>query len=216
MINVASKSGTNEFHGVAYAFLQSQILNANSWSNNRTRVPKGKFQYDLFGGALGGRIKRDKTFFFLNYEGLRQGSPNNFLASVPLPAWKSGNFSNAFDAQGRLDVIYDPLTTRPNPAQPGTFIRDAFPSNMIPSDRIHPISANVVKYYPDPNIPGQVFGQVNNLSEDREERQQHRWLVHPDGPLHQPEAPALRAFRRRAERELSARSDRPGVSRARP
>jgi hypothetical protein len=144
VINVASKSGTNEFHGVAYAFLQSQILNANSWSNNRNRVPKGKFQYDLFGGALGGRIKRDRTFFFLNYEGLRQGSPNNFLATVPLPSWKTGNFSNAFDAQGRLDVIYDPLTTRANPSQPGTFIRDAFPNNTIPGDRIHPISANVV------------------------------------------------------------------------
>ena len=162
VINVASKSGTNEFHGVAYAFLQSQVLNANSWSNNRTRVPKGQFQYDLFGGALGGRIKRDRTFFFMNYEGLRQGSPNNFLATVPLPAWKKGDFSNAIDPQGRLDVIYDPLTTRPNPNQPGTYIRDAFPGNVIPAERIHPISANVVKYYPDPNIQGQTFGQVNN------------------------------------------------------
>jgi len=163
VINVASKSGTNEFHGVAYVFLQSQALNANSWSNNRNRVPKGKFQYDLFGGALGGRIKRDRTFFFMNYEGLRQGSPNNFLATVPLPAWKKGDFSNALDPQGRLDVIYDPLTTRANPNQLGTYIRDAFPGNVIPPERIHAISANVVKYYPDPNIPGQTFGQVNNF-----------------------------------------------------
>ena len=160
VINVASRSGTNEFHGVAYGFLQSQILNANSWSNDRTSVPKGKFQYNLFGGALGGRIKRDRTFFFVNYEGLRQGSPNNFLASVPLASWKTGNFSNAFDSQGRLDVIYDPDTTRSNGA--GGYIRDAFPNNTIPGNRIHPISANVVKFYPDPNIQGQVFGQVNN------------------------------------------------------
>ena len=62
-----------------------------------------------------------------------------------------------------MDVIYDPLTTRPNPAQPGTFIRDAFPNNTIPTDRIHPISANVVKFYPDPNVQGQVFGQLNNF-----------------------------------------------------
>ena len=54
VINVASKSGTNEFHGVAYTFLQSQILNANSWSNNRNRVPKGKFQYDLLAGRWAG------------------------------------------------------------------------------------------------------------------------------------------------------------------
>src|SRR5262249_13984457 len=161
VINVASRSGANEFHGVGYGFLQSQILNANSWSNNRTRVPKGKFQYDLFGGALGGRIKRDRTFFFVNYEGLRQGSPNNFLATVPLSSWKTGNFSNAFDSQGRLDVIYDPDTTRSNGA--GGYIRDAFPGNAIPGNRIHPISANVVKFYPDPNIQGQVFGQLNNF-----------------------------------------------------
>src|SRR5437762_8518212 len=103
-------------------FLRSQILNANSWSNNRNKVPKGKFQYDMFGGALGGPIKRDRTFFFMNYEGLRQGRPNNFLASVPLPGWKTGNFSNAFDSHGRLDVFYDPSTTLPNPAAPGTYI----------------------------------------------------------------------------------------------
>ncbi|HZT31622.1 MAG TPA: carboxypeptidase-like regulatory domain-containing protein [Bryobacteraceae bacterium] len=162
VINVASKSGTNEFHGVAYLFLQSQILNANSWSNNRTSVPKGKFQYDMFGGALGGRIIRDRTFFFMNYEGVRQGSPNQFLASVPLPAWKNGDFSNARDAQGRPVAIYDYLTTRANPAAPGTYIRDAFPNNVIPANRIDPISANIAKYYPDPNVPGQVFGQINN------------------------------------------------------
>jgi len=46
VINVASKSGTNQLHGVGYMFLQSQVLNANSWSNNRTAVPKGKFQYE--------------------------------------------------------------------------------------------------------------------------------------------------------------------------
>lgn len=162
VINVASKSGTNEYHGVAYMFLQSQILNANSWSNDRTGVPKGKFQYDQFGAAAGGRIIRDRTFFFVNYEGLRQGSPNNFLASVPLPAWKTGNFSNARDAQGRQVMIYDPLTTRANPDAPGAYVRDAFPNNTIPAERIHPISANIAKFYPDPNIPGQVFGQVNN------------------------------------------------------
>src|SRR5262249_50843760 len=163
VINVASKSGTNDFHGVAYTFLQSQILNANSWQNNRTRVPKGKFQYDLFGGALGGRIKRDRTFFFMNYEGLRQGSPNNFLATVPLPGWKTGDFSSAKDVQGRQVVIYDPTNTRANPDAPGTYIRVAFHGIVIPAQRIHPISANVAKYYPDPNQPGQVFGQLNNF-----------------------------------------------------
>jgi hypothetical protein len=162
VINVASKSGTNELHGVAYMFLRSQILNANSWSNNRTNVPKGKFSYGQFGGAMGGHIKKDKTFFFMNYEGTRTGSPASFLATVPLPAWKNGDFNTAKDAQGRMVVVYDPLTTRADPNNPGKYIRDAFPNNTIPGGRLHPISQAVQKYYPDPNMPGQVFGQVNN------------------------------------------------------
>ncbi len=181
VINVASKSGTNQVHGVGYGFLQSQILNANSWSNNRTNVRKGKFQYKQFGGALGGPIKKDRTFFFLNYEGTRQGSPNNFLATVPLPGWKTGDFTSARDSQGRQVIVYDPLTTRANPDAPGKFIRDAFPGNKIPGDRIHPISANVAKYYPDPNLPGQVFGQVNNyLKTGKNVNKQDGWFTRID------------------------------------
>lgn len=162
VINVASRSGTNEFHGVIYEFLRSDKLNANSWSNNRNRVARLPFQYNQFGAAGGGRIVRDRTFFFGNYEGIRQGSPQSFLSTVPLSEWKQGDFSGARDRNGSQIVIYDYLTTRPNPAAPGTFVRDPFPNNRIPSNRIHPISTNVAKYWPDPNRPGEQFGQVNN------------------------------------------------------
>ncbi len=162
VINVASRSGTNEYHGVLYEFLRSDKLNANTWSNNRNRVARLPFQFNQFGAAGGGPIKHDRTFFFLNYEGVRQGSPITFLATVPLPAWKTGDFRNAFDRNGSQVRIYDYLTTRANPDAPGTFLREQFPNNTIPSSRIHPISANFLKYWPDPNRAGEQNGQVNN------------------------------------------------------
>jgi hypothetical protein len=163
VVNVASKSGDNEYHGVVYEFLRSDKLNANSWSNNRTRVARLPFQFNQFGAAGGGRIIRDRTFFYLNYEGIRQGSPQSFLNTVPLPEFKNGNFSNARDRNGNQIAIYDYLTTRENPAAPGTFIRDQFPGNIVPANRIHPISKNFLQYWPDPNRAGEQFGQVNNF-----------------------------------------------------
>lgn len=163
VINVASKSGTNEYHGVIYEFLRSQKLNANSWSNNRNRVARLPFQFNQFGAAAGGRIIRDRTFFFLNYEGIRQGTPQSFLNTVPLPEWKNGDFSNARDRNGNPVRIYDYLTTRPDPNNPGRTIRDQFPNNIVPATRIHPISADVAKYWPDPNRTGEQFGQLNNF-----------------------------------------------------
>jgi outer membrane receptor protein involved in Fe transport len=162
VINVASRSGTNQYHGVLYEFLRSDKLNANSWTNNRNRVARLPFQFNQYGIAAGGPIKHDRTFFFLNYEAVRQGSPINFLATVPLPAWKTGDFRNALDRNGNQVIIYDYLTSKANPSAPGTFIRDPFLNNIIPANRIHPISANFLKYWPDPNRPGEQNGQVNN------------------------------------------------------
>jgi hypothetical protein len=160
VVNVASKSGTNQFHGVVYEFLRNDHLNANSWSNNRNRVARALFQRNEFGAALGGPIVRDRSFFFANYQGVRQGSPRNFLATVPLPEWKNGDFRSARDRNGSQIAIYDPLTTRVNPN--GGFIRDQFPNNIIPPSRIHPISRNVMSYWADPNRAGEGFSQVNN------------------------------------------------------
>ncbi|MBI3682864.1 MAG: TonB-dependent receptor [Acidobacteria bacterium] len=162
VINVASKSGTNSFHGVAYEFLRNDHLNSNSWSNNRNRVARTLFQRNEFGAAAGGRIKRDRTFFFVNYESVRQGSPRNFLATVPQAAYKTGDFRGAFDRNGQPVLIYDYLTTRVDPNASGRFIRDAFPGNQIPSNRVHAISANVAKFWPDPNRAGETPAQVNN------------------------------------------------------
>ncbi|MEO8127772.1 MAG: carboxypeptidase regulatory-like domain-containing protein [Bryobacteraceae bacterium] len=162
VVNVATKSGTNEYHGVLYEFLRNDHLNANSWSNNRTNVQKGLYIRNEYGAAAGGHIVRNRTFFFLNYEAVRQGSPDQFLATVPTAEQKAGDFSKTLDNQGRQIVIYDYLTTRVDPNNPGKVIRDPFLGNRIPESRIHPISKNVLPYWPAPNRPGEGLANQRN------------------------------------------------------
>src|SRR5207248_6214473 len=114
----------------------------------------------IFGGNIGGPVVlpkiyngKDKTFFFFNYEGGRQASPDQVLDTVPTAAQRTGDFSQTYDRNGRLDVIYDPLTTRLDP-NTGKYIRDPYPGNIIPVTRIHNIWSNVVKLYPAPNRQG--------------------------------------------------------------
>ncbi|MCX6585491.1 MAG: carboxypeptidase regulatory-like domain-containing protein [Acidobacteria bacterium] len=160
IVNIATKSGTNQLHGVTYEFLRNDHLNANSWQNNRNRVPKGLFQRNEFGAGAGGKILKDRTFWFAIYEGTRQGSPDQALLTVPTALQRQGDFSQTFDRTGRLNAIYDYTTTRANPT--GGFIRDPFPGNRIPANRIHPISARVVPFWGESNRPGEGASLVNN------------------------------------------------------
>src|SRR2546422_1031143 len=93
IVNIATKSGSNSFHGSIYEFLRNDHLNANNWQNNRNSVNKSLFQRNEFGIASGGKIKRDRTFWFANYEGTRQGSPDQVVASVPTALQRAGDFS---------------------------------------------------------------------------------------------------------------------------
>ncbi len=166
---LSTKSGTNDIHGAAWDFLRNQHLNANSWTNDRNAINKALFQRNAFGANIGGPIVipklyngKNKTFFFFDYEGTRQGSPQQILDTVPTAAQRTGDFSQTLDRTGRLDVIYDPSTTRADPSNPGHYLRDAYPGNIIPATSINNISKNVVSYYPLPNFPGQTAQLVNN------------------------------------------------------
>lgn len=162
VVNIVTKSGTNAYHGVGYEFLRNDHLNANSWQNNRNNVVRGQFQRNEFGGAFGGPIVKNRTFFFANYEGVRQGSPIQFLDTVPTAEQRRGDFSQTFDRTGALTIVYDPLTTRADPARPGNYIRDAFPLNRIPDVRQSAISVNVAKFWPAPNRAGEGPALFNN------------------------------------------------------
>lgn len=167
VVNLVTKSGTNEFHGSLYEYLRNDALNANSWTNNRSGVRRGILRRNEYGASLGGPIRRNRTFFFVNYEQLRQSSPIQSLNTVPTPLQRQGDFNGTFDPDRRQILVYDPATTRPDPTNPSRFIRDPFPGNRIPANRINPVSQNVLKYWPLPNRPGEGPAEFNNFSPQR-------------------------------------------------
>ncbi|MCU1329799.1 MAG: TonB-dependent receptor, plug, partial [Bryobacterales bacterium] len=170
VINLASKGGTNSFHGTAYEFLRNKVLNAGTFFGNATGAGKPAFNQNQFGATIGGPVMKDKTFFFASYEGYRQRQGVLFLNTVPDLERGSGNFSNFRNATGNVIPIYDPSTqcgTGSNAACPATGPqRQQFPGNIIPASRIHPVASNYLKlkYWADPNIPGQPFTRLFNFS----------------------------------------------------
>jgi len=168
-INVVTKAGTNTFRGSGAYFLRDDAFDANNFFGKRAKAKKPEFRMNQFAGTAGGPVRlpgydgRSKTFWFFNYEGLRQGAPpSTFVTRLPTSAERNGDFSQTFAANGQLIVIYDPLTTRPDPARPGSFIRTPFPGNRIPADRINPVARNVMDFIPLPNQPGDPLTGAGN------------------------------------------------------
>ncbi|MFL6416936.1 MAG: carboxypeptidase regulatory-like domain-containing protein, partial [Bryobacteraceae bacterium] len=172
VINMASKSGTNGFHGGAYEFFRNNVLNAGDFFGNATGAGKPAFKQNQFGATLGGPIKKDKLFFFFGYEGYRQRQEQLFLNTVPTAAMLKGDFSNYRNASGGVIPIYDPLTQcgQFNNAACGTSAvqRLPFPGNVIPASRINPIAQKFSNFptWGLPNIPGQPFTQNFNFSKN--------------------------------------------------
>ena len=161
VLNVIYKSGTNQFHGSMYEFLRNSVFDANNFFANRRREKLGSFKRSQFGGTASGPIRRDRTFFMGSYEGLRERSAANTTFTVPTALQRQGDFSQTFAANGQLIRIFDPFTTRANPSGSG-FIRDQFSGNVIPSSLFDPVALNVLKYYPQPNQPGDPVTRANN------------------------------------------------------
>src|SRR5436190_3607677 len=86
VINVITKSGTNDLHGTVFEFFRDKALNANTWANNRRGLPKRAYHFNQFGGNLGGPIARNKAFFFFDYDGQRNTTPNPIILTVPAPS----------------------------------------------------------------------------------------------------------------------------------
>ena len=135
MINIITRSGTNEFHGSLFEFLRNNALNAYDWGA-LTIAPLRRNQ---FGGSFGGPIRKDKTFFFGTYSGLRQNI-GQFLNSavVPTALERSGNFSQD--------------KTKPNDPLNGNA---PFPGGIIPANRFDPVASKILnQYIPLANLPG--------------------------------------------------------------
>lgn len=163
VLNIVFKSGTNQWHGSAYEFLRNSVLDANNFFDNTRGRALASFKRSQFGGVLNGPVVKDKTFFLVSFEGLRERSFANSVFTVPTPLERAGDFSQTRAANGQMIRIFDPFTTRPNPAGSG-FIRDVFPNNVIPSSRFDPVAVNATKYYPNPNTPPTGVTNQNNYA----------------------------------------------------
>lgn len=163
VVQVISKSGTNAFKGTGYEFYRSDKLNANNFFSNRAGRAKPPLSFHEWGATLGGPIVRQKTFFFFNYEGFRERTSEQTTRTVPTELQRRGDFSQTFDPTGNLVVIYDPLTTQPDPGRPGQFVRQPFAGNVIPPERLSPVTRAVLNRYPLPNQPGVGRTGANNF-----------------------------------------------------
>ncbi len=180
---LATRAGTNNFHGSAYEFLKNDKLNANDWGSNRYGVEKGAFHNNIFGFSFGGPVLipkvyngHNKTFFFLNFEGNRFSTGSNAaLASVPTELERKGDFTQSFVDQGRPAQIYDPTTGAVQ--ADGSIIRQPFAGNVIPDSRIDPIAKIYNGYYPLPNqapMPGSSHN-LNYLGKSTSQYRNNRW-----------------------------------------
>ena len=138
VVNVVTKSGTNEFHGDGWEYVRNTIFDAREYFLPTTS-PKAAYHQNQFGGAVGGPVLipklyngRNKTFFFGSYQGFRYSKPNNSFLLVPTAAELAGN-----EADNNQLQIYNPYETTPTTTSSGaTFTRPAFEGNQIPSNLI--------------------------------------------------------------------------------
>jgi hypothetical protein len=155
-VNTTLKSGTNAWHGSVFEFFRNSVLDANTTQNNRIGAPRGKHITHQFGGVVGGPLRKDKDFVFFSLEMFREIVPFPVVTSTPPLDLRDGKNFTKYGIK-----IYDPLTTHlcgSKPTDPkncfGTYIRDPFPNNEIPADRISPIGRKILSLYPAPNSPG--------------------------------------------------------------
>lgn len=137
--NVILRSGTNSFHGSVYEFNKVSRLGAR----NFFATAKPVTTYNYYGGTFGGPIRRNKTFFFGDYLGVKDRRGDTARVTIPSLPFRNGNFTSA------SSTIYDPATGNPD----GTG-RQPFPNSMIPANRISPLAQRLLALVPPPTLPG--------------------------------------------------------------
>jgi len=158
VVNMVTKSGTNKFHGSLYEFLRNDKLDAR----NAFAAVRAPFRYNQYGGAVGGPVRKDKTFFFFNYEEWKFRRQYTVIGTTPLAEQRTGDLSTLADTRGNRIAIFDPQTTAPNTGG-GGFTRQPFPGNRIPANRLDPVSQRILAFYPAPNRPPtDPFSNANN------------------------------------------------------
>jgi hypothetical protein len=166
VLNASLKSGTNQFHGSLWEFLRNDVLDSADFFQNATGSKKGAFRQNQFGATVGGPIRRNKTFFFADYEGtrIRQAVPSS--ATVPTQAEIASGYTNfadlialqsgqLTDASGKnypIGTIFDPGTT--TSIGNGQYVRQPFAGNIIPASRQDPNAVKLLALFPAPTQAG--------------------------------------------------------------
>ena len=141
VINLQSKSGTNNLHASLFEFFRNDALDAADFFSNQTGQPKNPLRYNQFGGSVGGPIRRNKTFFFADYQGTVTHSAQPMVTSVPLSSQRDGNFSSLLGPGGT--PIYDPFSP--------SYTRTPFPNNIVPLSVMDPAAVKITSLLPLPN-----------------------------------------------------------------
>ena len=153
VVNMTMRSGTNVLHGSAFEFFRNNALDANNFFANRTGQPRAPYRYNQFGATIGGPVKRNRTFFFADYQGTRNITYATSIGSVPITQWRNGDFTN-------LAVnVWDPNNV--TGMNGNTPIRVAFPGKIIPVSRQNPVGQKLLALYPLPNLAGTFNNFVN-------------------------------------------------------
>ncbi|MBS1828504.1 MAG: TonB-dependent receptor [Acidobacteria bacterium] len=154
VVNVVTKGGTNEFHGSLFEFFRNYKLNAANFFTGRDALKRNQF-----GGALGGPIVKDRTFFFVSYQGTRiRSATPGALRTAPSEAMKNGNFAEWLRADGQGAIV--------DPRAPGQL----FPGNIIPRSRFDPVSSKLLSAIPSTPDPRYQlrFGTPVSITDDNQ------------------------------------------------
>jgi len=150
---VSSKSGENRFHGSLFEYVRNDAFDARNFFDGPTKRP---WKQNTYGFSSGGRIVRDKTFFFGGFQGsnIREGLTT--LLTVPTALMHQGVFTEAFAGAPRVQ-IFDPSSTHVDPAT-GLSVRDPFTNFTIPTNRIDPIGQKIINLLPLPTFNDRLAG----------------------------------------------------------
>lgn len=196
-VNTSLKSGTNQFHGVAFGSYQNPTLNTNYWHLPGSSAP-AKASWMREGGAVGGPIWKDKWFFFTGYEHSQAATPNVQLLTVPTKAERGETTSGYYDFSElyQLDPknpagpankyqLYDPtsgvVTTGGVCGSNKTcIVRSPIPGNLIPASMVNPIAQAALKYYPEANTTPSKVGGGNYSYSKAEPDHYYAYIVRSD------------------------------------
>jgi hypothetical protein len=168
-VNVAIKSGTNQFHGSGYWFNRDKSRTANNFFNNRAGLPRPERKYNRYGGVINGPIFKDKTFFLFSYERQNDNVAQTTTYSVPTDLMRLGNFSEILSTT----PIYNPrsgvlLNSTCTPGSTGTTVcRTPYAGNIIPAGDLYGPALAFMKYFPRPNLPGTQFNYITDQNLQR-------------------------------------------------